>query len=524
MFCAEKAGFISQERDMFWAMMLLNSMRGAHSTGIAGVDHSGDVDIMKSVGGPESFSSWKESDRFFERIVTRYVAVLGHGRYATRGTIKAPNAHPFEEGNITLIHNGTMTNFDRAEKDYKKINNTKRKFETDTELCAAIAANDGVGELIKSYDGGYAFIIYDKENMTFTVTRNNERPLFMFRRKYRDMYYLSSDKAVFAYLQERFNIQGEVLEFAAHHKYVFTLGEKDFTKEPMSITGGKYGAYTYQSSPPYVHRGSHRTHTSARWTESDWLQMEREAAEERQRRLDAMMGDAPSNWVRDPETGIYVNKNFPKITLPPKKPNETLVQSEYNGHNFKLGDKIRFVIERAEERPLPSNGMYGTFLSGTFITMPKIAVMGFWPHIFDTAVPEKKYAEGIIQTIVPLDSERTQYDMRIHVHKIEVLGDDKKEEQKSNVVPFLPKPQSEKTKYVELADGSTISDWRYDDARQSGCACCGASIGPDDHIGCTMTPAKDPKLGGPRLICPRCTVENKLPEWVIPHESQSTMH
>jgi glucosamine 6-phosphate synthetase-like amidotransferase/phosphosugar isomerase protein len=106
-------GFDYDSKQALWPMMLLNSMRGAHSTGLFGVQKETKKDIVewvKRVGPPHGLMSEPESKKFMDRMFSRYHAVVAHGRYATTGKINAKNAHPFHHGNIILVHNGSVRN------------------------------------------------------------------------------------------------------------------------------------------------------------------------------------------------------------------------------------------------------------------------------------------------------------------------------------------------------------------------------------------------------------------------------
>lgn len=78
----------------------LNDDRGGHSWGIVGVPESGAVDIQRGLGdlAPNSFE------------VAQYTTVYAHTRFATLGSIKIENAHPFEMGKIVGAHNGMVYN------------------------------------------------------------------------------------------------------------------------------------------------------------------------------------------------------------------------------------------------------------------------------------------------------------------------------------------------------------------------------------------------------------------------------
>ena len=113
MHTAEKTGFSAYDKDEFKQMMILNSLRGIHSTGIAGVNAriGGEVNIAKAVGSPYNLFTYPAASQLIDKIPLSFTTVIGHGRFATQGAVNAMNAHPFRENHIVLAHNGVIKNY-----------------------------------------------------------------------------------------------------------------------------------------------------------------------------------------------------------------------------------------------------------------------------------------------------------------------------------------------------------------------------------------------------------------------------
>jgi hypothetical protein len=168
---AAASGFYNQDRQVFFGMMLLNSFRGIHSTGAMGVDKQNRTDFLKCLKDPYQWNQWDVSEEFMTRMLTRYWAVVGHGRSATQGAITPKNAHPFLQGKITLVHNGTLTNLTQLNTRHKQ------EFEVDSQMISYLISQIGIEAALKEISGAYCLVYTDSEDGSINMIRNSERPL-----------------------------------------------------------------------------------------------------------------------------------------------------------------------------------------------------------------------------------------------------------------------------------------------------------------------------------------------------------
>jgi len=109
------------------------------------------------------------------------------------GATVSENAHPFIEGNICLVHNGTLQNH------YKLANRT-----VDSNAIAAHIEEHGYKSLLKNIEGAYALIWYNAAEKTLYFTRNADRPLHLVETS--DRVFLASESKMLDWILDRNDI------------------------------------------------------------------------------------------------------------------------------------------------------------------------------------------------------------------------------------------------------------------------------------------------------------------------------
>lgn len=155
-----------REESLFKSLLVVNTLRGMDSVGVAAVGKEADVKVVKTVGDPFQLFDLNE----FQSIMRRKNHVLiGHNRAATTGKVVRRNAHPFEFSSIVGVHNGTLTNKHSIPDNFQ--------FDTDSEALYNQINKVGIEEAIKNVSGAYALVWFDKDENTINFLRNKERPL-----------------------------------------------------------------------------------------------------------------------------------------------------------------------------------------------------------------------------------------------------------------------------------------------------------------------------------------------------------
>ena len=213
---------------MFKQLLAVGVLRGAHSTGIAAIDARGECIVHKKAQNSLDFLDNKRVDPLLSATKK---AIIGHNRYATSGSITNSTAHPFEHGNITLAHNGTLTS--------RRGLTNPTGFSVDSEnICntLSLCTQDGVKDVLESLHGAYALVWHDASDDTLHFARNEDRELyFAYAGK---VLYWASEKKMLEWILDRNNIditKTVMLDLPVGEHWYFQMGiDSKFTVEKFT--------------------------------------------------------------------------------------------------------------------------------------------------------------------------------------------------------------------------------------------------------------------------------------------------
>ena len=221
-----------------YSAAIAGTLRGADSTGIALVGRDGgDAIICKAPVPGGVFVTLKDAMEAISLAAESNV-VIGHNRAATLGTIDEDTAHPFQHGDITMVHNGTVHDYRKDLGDlitaYAPVN--------DSDAIAYALNVAGWKEVLPRLTGAYALAWWDKSEDKFFLARNSERPMHIAFADYANEMYYASEEGMLRWLCEReknINRNTDVFNIAPGFVYGFEVGEgrleRTFTKEEFTI-------------------------------------------------------------------------------------------------------------------------------------------------------------------------------------------------------------------------------------------------------------------------------------------------
>ena len=160
--------------------------RGYDSAGVACLT-DGKISITKRRGKVIQLEQGLKTDGKFKNCDGSGIA---HTRWATHGKPNQINAHPHKDqsGNIVLVHNGIIENYNPIKK-FLKSKKIKFKSETDTEVLVQLIGyffNKGklnfeqsVRAALQRVDGAYAIVVLNKKEPDVMIAARKGSPLVL---------------------------------------------------------------------------------------------------------------------------------------------------------------------------------------------------------------------------------------------------------------------------------------------------------------------------------------------------------
>lgn len=175
--------------------LMCDTVRGHHGTGILGVTEK-EVNVYKK---PINAFDFLELSRTKSIIDKENIFMVGHNRWATKGSHTIENSHPFTHGGVTLFHNGTLTSYHSL---------SKHNFDTDSEhACHLLSESDDKISALEKIEGAYSFVWYDERDQTLNFARNEERPMYIATIEGSGSVLFASESLMIEWLANRNNIK-----------------------------------------------------------------------------------------------------------------------------------------------------------------------------------------------------------------------------------------------------------------------------------------------------------------------------
>jgi len=242
------------DENCFKQLLVVDSLRGNDSTGVASIFRNGNSKVVKQLGEPFTLM---EYPAFRQAFAGQVQCLIGHNRFATTGKINKKNAHPFEFDTLIGVHNGTLTS------KWELKNHTQ--YDTDSEALYDHIELEGLKDAIEKVQGAYSLVWYDKVGNTINFLRNKERPMFLAVSKDKKKIFWASEAWMLEGIMERNHIPYlDIIETTVDHHYSYAIPKvnEEFTKAKViqvkqkekvlqnNFTKGRVGFVNQESSSP----------------------------------------------------------------------------------------------------------------------------------------------------------------------------------------------------------------------------------------------------------------------------------
>lgn len=320
-------------------MMAMDSeVRGAHSSGIAGVGN--EAVIHKSLLESSKFVDTKQYNSVIKGLRDDVRIIIGHTRFATAGSITKENAHPFRVGNVVGAHNGCVYNIDEMEKKLDK------NCPVDSQLIfRAIDLNDDFQSAIKHFDSDFALAFVKDNPNVLNLCRETNRPLFVAYVKHLETLFFASEQDfveqplfLFTELDES---DINVVKLNRNNLYSYDITKFDANSSNPTKTKFKYDSRVYSyglNNYSFTKTNSYSTVFTAQdnddsqqtysfngdsewemandyaiipddWKDDDWYADEQE-------NLATIYGGSAEQWFFDSEEGVWMYATIDGKVIP----------------------------------------------------------------------------------------------------------------------------------------------------------------------------------------------------------------
>ena len=212
--------------------------RGYDSSGIAYLDKNNNIKIYKKVG------QIKNLDQILNYEDEASLGI-SHTRWATHGGVTDTNAHPHNQGKITLVHNGIIENYEELKKELEK-EGYNFKSSTDSEVPAARIDKlykenkDMLKTLVILKDklkGSYAFNIINSDIPNKIYGIRKDVPLIVGVSDHGNMF--ASDIPAILHVTNKYIVlnNNEIVELEQDNIKYYNSEGKEITKEVKEYAG-----------------------------------------------------------------------------------------------------------------------------------------------------------------------------------------------------------------------------------------------------------------------------------------------
>jgi hypothetical protein len=272
-------------------MLLASTVRGVDGTGIV----AGNLDIREPAtymkGVPCAGDFIDKGDMY--SLADRARWIITHTRAATLGGVKQEACHPFSEGPVVGVHNGTVHTIKRIFPNLEGVNDSQIIYKA----LAEAEPDEASDVLDKLFSGAYALAWYDNRLSALRFARNHDRPLWF--HKEGNYWFWASEPGMIAAAIARHSRD------PLGYKKITPWQMKTYNLLTIPVDGSEATVENYRraystyspgaSSRPFPYDDPYTTGYENGY--DAWSQWGYQGNDHRQRRMDLPKADAPDGWL-----------------------------------------------------------------------------------------------------------------------------------------------------------------------------------------------------------------------------------
>ena len=197
-----------------------SSIRGTDSTGFSIIDEDNRY-TYKTLTDSSTLVDTPDWSNILSRINRDTTIFMGHVRLATTGSVKVENAHPFNIGNVTGVHNGIIHN-------YNQVSRTLGKEipDVDSQVLFQALNRRQMDRAFEDIDGDFAITWVKDSNSTVHLARESGRPMVVAYWKKARVLLWASTKQIMQDAMTRAGLRLPIKEVA--EDFIFTYNTELF--------------------------------------------------------------------------------------------------------------------------------------------------------------------------------------------------------------------------------------------------------------------------------------------------------
>lgn len=232
-------------------LFYINSFGQTDGSGVMIMDSTGDTRTHKrALPSPDFMNTGWFNLNVKDLCNTKFIGM--HTRFSTVGTNSDMNSHPFVNGDIVFMQNGTIDTYCNHRSLVKGLPNDCT---VDSDAVGWAIDKQGLGETLKEYIGAGVFMWLNTKELTFNIVKNGDRELHIMKVAKHDAYIVATDKHALYLAAERSGLAYDSVAPVTndvHHVWTITNEYKSSNAVIDNYAYGTFGKHHFNAKSAAV--------------------------------------------------------------------------------------------------------------------------------------------------------------------------------------------------------------------------------------------------------------------------------